>query len=332
MRVVITGGAGFLGQLLARRLLSDGKLDLGTGRSEPVDQVILADLQPPSDGRLGSDDRVKVILGGISSTALRDAIASVDGELAVFHLASMVSAGCEADFDGALAVNLDGTRDILEACRARESRARLVFSSSIVAYGGMSPTEIASDRTKLVPETTYGATKAMCELLVNDYTRKGFVDGRSARLPTVVIRPGRPNAAASGWVSSIFREPLKGEPAIVPVDEDLSIPVTGYRTVVDNLLRLCGVAEDRLGNDRAINLPSVDASPRTMRRALEAASDRPLGRVDVRPDPEIQRFFAGWAHHASFDRATDLGLEADVNLESIVREYIDDSLPPVSHG
>ena len=195
MKVIITGGAGFLGQRLAHRLLSDGSLDLEPGRTETIEHLVLADLHPPADQRLLSDRRVEVVHSGVAGPELRQAIAEA-GDLIVFHLASMVSAECEADFDAALRVNLDGIRTILEACRARAVRARLVFASSIVAFGGISPDQVVSDLTKLAPETTYGMTKAIGELLVNDYSRKGYVDGRSARLPTVVIRPGRPNAAA----------------------------------------------------------------------------------------------------------------------------------------
>ena len=171
-------------------------------------------------------------------------------DISVFHLASMVSAECEVDFDAALRVNLDGGRAVLEACRARGSRPRLVFSSSIAAFGGLAPSEVATDSTKLTPATTYGTTKAICELLVNDYTRKGFLDGRTARLPTVVIRPGRPNAAASSWVSGIFRERLNGEECIVPVDPGTRVPLAGYRTVVENLVRLHELGPKVLGSDR----------------------------------------------------------------------------------
>ena len=158
-------------------------------------------------GATGLDHRAQVAIGDITDPEVVRAVVDRD-DTSVFHLASMVSAGCELDFDGALAVNLDGCRAVLEACRPR-SRPRLVFSSSVAAFGGLGPEEVASDSTKVTPQTTYGVTKAICELLVNDYTRKGFVDGRSARLPVVVIRPGRPNAAASSWVSGIFREPFQ---------------------------------------------------------------------------------------------------------------------------
>ena len=202
-----------------------------------------------------------------------------------------------------LAVNIDGCRSVLEACRARGSRPRLVFSSSVAAFGGLAPSEVATDSTKLTPGTTYGTTKAICELLVNDYTRKGFLDGRTARLPTVVIRPGRPNAAASSWVSSIFRERLNGEECTVPVDPGTRVPIAGYRTVVENLVRLHELGPHALGPDRALNLPSLELTAQEMIDGLSAAVQRPLGRVHFRPEPAVEAIFATWAQHASSDRA-----------------------------
>jgi nucleoside-diphosphate-sugar epimerase len=245
-------------------------------------------------------------------------------DISVFHLASMVSAECETDFDAALAVNLDGCRTVLEACRARASRPRLVFTSSIAAFGGLAASEVATDSTKLTPETTYGTTKAICELLVNDYTRKGFVDGRSARLPTVVIRPGRPNAAASSWVSGIFRERLNGEECRLPVDPGTRVPIAGYRTVVENLVHLHELDHDALGSDRALNLPALELTAQEMIDGLSAAVRGPLGPVSLRPDPAVQAIFATWAEHASSDRAIDLGLLRDGGLAEIVASYLED--------
>ena len=329
--VVITGGSGFLGQRLAARLLETGLAPaVDDAPREPVDRLTLADLQPPDDTRLGTDPRVDVVTGDVASPELRRAIAEADGDLVVFHLASMVSAGCEADFDAALTVNLDGTRAVLEAARAHPGPTRLVFASSIATFDGLRPDDVASDDIKLLPETTYGVTKAICELLVNDYSRKGFLDGRSARLPTVIVRPGRPNRAATGWASSIFREPLNHVDMVVPVAEDLSLPVAGYRSVIDNLIRTAEVPAGRLGPDRALNLPSIDATPRSMIAALQAvASDAsiPLGRIEIQPDPDVSAFFAGWAGHAAFERATALGMTRDESLEAIVRDYVADYLP-----
>jgi nucleoside-diphosphate-sugar epimerase len=288
--------------------------------------VLLDVAFPPEAGRL-EDPRLQRIAGDAADEELLRSVVDRD-DISVFHLASMVSAGCEADFDAALRVNLGAVRAVLQAARARASRPRVVFTSSIAAFGGQAITGTVTDDTKLVPETTYGITKAIGELLVNDYTRKGFVDGRSARLPTVVIRPGRPNAAASSWVSGIFREPLHGEEAVVPVDPGVRVPISGYRTLVQNLIVLHDAGGADLGTDRGLNLPSITADATEMIDALRsAAGDRPLGPITMRPDPLVKRIFAGWAQSASFERATALGMVADADIGSIVSAYVEDFLP-----
>lgn len=332
MKVLVTGGGGFLGRLLAGRLLERGALTGPSGRAEAIDSLVLLDVaHPPMGPDLagGADPgggRVRLVTGDVTDGTLVRSL--VDGETSVFHLASMVSAGCEADFDGALRVNLDGGRAVMEACRATGAAPRLVFSSSIAAYGGDAVAGVVSDTSRLTPETTYGTTKVICELLVNDYTRKGFLDGRSARLPTVAIRPGRPNAAATSWVSGLFREPLAGEECVVPVEPSTRLPISGYRTVVDNLIRLHEVDGAALGNDRGLNLPALAVSVHEMLAGLRAAADRPLGPVVARPDPAVTRMFSTWASRSSFDRALALGMLADPDVESIVRAYIEDFLGP----
>jgi len=323
MKVVITGGAGFLGQMLARRLLAAGQLTGVSGAPEPIDEVVLFDRAIPPKLLPGLDGRAALLTGDIADSARLRAVVDRD-DISVFHLASMVSAECEVDFDAALTVNVDGCRSVLEACRARGSRPRLVFSSSIAAFGGLASSEVATDSTKLTPGTTYGTTKAICELLVNDYTRKGFLDGRTARLPTVVIRPGRPNAAASSWVSGIFRERLNGEECIVPVDPGTRVPLAGYRTVVENLVRLHELGSHALGPDRALNLPALELTAQEMIDGLSVAVQRPLGRVRFRPDPAVEAIFATWAQHSSSDRAVELGLVRDRGLAEIVAAYLED--------
>ena len=294
-----------------------------SGAPEPIDELVLFDNKVPTKPLSGLDGRTELLTGDVSDPALlREVIDRED--ISVFHLASMVSAECEVDFDGALTVNVDGCRSVLEACRARGSRPRLVFSSSIAAFGGLTSSEVATDSTKLTPATTYGTTKVICELLVNDYTRKGFVDGRTARLPTVVIRPGRPNAAASSWVSSIFRERLNGEDCTLPVDPGTRVPIAGYRTVVENLVRLHELGTLALGPDRALNLPALELTAHEMIDGLSAAVQRPLGRVHFRPEPAVEAIFATWAQHASSDRALDLGLVRDLGLAEIVAAYLED--------
>lgn len=326
MQVVVTGGTGFLGLQLARALLARGVLTGPSGREEEIDRLVLFDATAPPQRPAGLDERVEIVSGDIADR--RQVLALVErDDTSVFHLASVVSAQGELDFDLALRVNLDGGRHVLEACRARAGRPRLVFASSIAAFGGSAMPEVVGDTTKLTPETTYGTTKAICELLVNDYTRKGFLDGRSARLPTVVIRPGKPNPAASAWVSGIFREPLNGLPCVVPVGLDTRVPIGGYRTVVEGFIRLHEAAGEALGDDRALNFPSIDATAREMIASLKrVAGDRPLGSIEARPDPSTEAIYRTWARRASFERAARLGLPRDSSLDSIVRAYIEDFL------
>lgn len=324
MRVVITGGGGFLGRRLAARVLAADGLIGPSGRLEPVGDVVLIDVAHPSDGPGPDDPRVRKLSGDITDRAL---IASaLEGEdVSLFHLAAMVSAECEQDFDGAMRVNLDGARSVFEAARACPSRPRLIFTSSIAAFGGPAVGGAVADDTKLTPETTYGALKAIGEQLVNDYTRRGFFDGRTARLPTVIIRPGRPNAAASSWVSSVFREPIAGQPAVVPIDLDLAVPVSGYATVVENLYRLHEVGADRLGADRAINFPAIAVTARQMISAVRTTvTDRELGPITHELDPAVSTIFSGWAKQSVFEPALRLGLAVDDSLESIIRTYLRD--------
>src|SRR5262245_39259522 len=233
MKVIITGGGGFLGAQLCRKLLQRGALTGPSGGLETITEIVLLDAafhRPPAD------QRVRHVPGDVGDRATVLAAVGTDPATSIFHLASMVSGECEERFDDALRVNLDGGRHLLEAARALPGRPRVVFASSIAGYGGEAMSDPNTDLTKLTPRTTYGMTKVICELLINDYTRKGVIDGRSVRLPTVIIRPGKPNAAASSWASGMFREPLHGQPCQLPIRRDQSHPMTGYRTVIESFI------------------------------------------------------------------------------------------------
>ena len=325
MKVVITGGAGFIGRKLAERLSERGKLTGPSGSLEPIDELVLFDATksaslPPVLAR-----RARIVAGDVADRVQIDALIDRD-DISVFHLASVVSAGAEQDFDLAMRVNLNGGRHILEACR-RRSRPRLVFASSIAVFGGPAMPRRCDDHTKETPQTTYGMTKAIGELLVNDYTRKGFLDGRSARLPTVIVRPGRPNRAASSFASSVIREPLNGEPCLLPVGLETIMPVLGYRSVVEGLIRLHEAPSETIGPDRAVNFPSLAVTVREMIDALKrAAGGRKLGPIELAPDPEIQRIVAGWPTAIGSSRAAVLGLPCDPDIDAIIRAYIEDFL------
>src|SRR5258708_26325466 len=229
MKVVITGGAGFIGRRLAERLLARGMLAASDGRPAEIDELVLFDVAPPQPA-LKADRRLKVVTGDIADAAtIRTLIDKRTGS--VFHFAAVVSGQAEADTDIGYRVNLDGTRAVLEACRALGTAPRLVFASSLAVYGGDLPPALPHD-TPLTPQTSYGAPKAMGELLVNDYSRKGHVDGRALPLPTIVVRPGRPNRAASTWASSIIREPFSGVEVVCPVGRDAVMSLLSPRRLI----------------------------------------------------------------------------------------------------
>jgi nucleoside-diphosphate-sugar epimerase len=324
MKVVITGGAGFLGVRLARRILESGSLFAPSGEREAVSELVLFDNEMPPG--LAADKRMTLVEGDIADPATIARLIDRP-DIAVFHLASVVSAGAEQDFDLAMRVNLDGHRNLLEALRELGSRPRYVFTSSLAVYGGDSAQSQVHDRTRHVPQTTYGMTKAIGELFVNDYTRKGFIDGRSARLGMVIVRPGTPNRAASSFASSVIREPLNGLDYTCPVPLSTRVAVVGYRTVIDGLLALHEVDGQALGGDRAVNLPTCAVTVAEMIASLRrVAHGRKLGLIREDPDPSIMAVVSGWPMDMQAARATALGLPKDDGLDSIVRAYISDYL------
>ncbi len=324
MKVVITGGLGFLGRRLADALLARGSLAGVSGEQEAIDSIVLFDAVAPEQRPVGLDDRIAIVAGDIAD---RDTVHGlVDRpDISLFHLASVVSGGGEKDFDLAMRVNLDGGRHVMEALRSAQGKRRLVFASSIAVFGGPWLPDSVGDDTKQLSQTTYGVTKTIGELLINDYSRKGFLDGRSARLPTVIIRPGKPNAAASGFSSGVFREPLSGVDYVLPVGLDTVMPVLGYRAVVDGMIALHELPADALGADRAVGLPALTVTVGDMVAALRrVAGNRPLGAITVEPDPFIEAICKGWPADTHFQRALDLGLPREASLDEIVTYYIAD--------
>ena len=324
MKLLITGGAGFLGARLARALLARGSL---AGR--PIRQLVLAD-QVPAPGDLCADARVQSRTGPLldACESLRDE--SFDG---VFHLASAVSGECEADFDLGLRSNLDSTRALLDALRHRKERgsdpARLVFSSSIAVFGpdaAVPLPEVVGDDTLATPQTSYGTHKLVCEHLVADYTRKGYIDGRAARLMTVTVRPGRPNGAASSFFSSIIREPLAGEGAVCPVDPSTSHPVSSPQRTVHGLITVYEASREAFGGRTALNLPGLNVSVQQMLDALETvAGPEVRARVRFEPDERVAAIVGNWPRAASARRASALGLLPEPGFADIIRQYIADS-------
>lgn len=328
MKIVITGGGGFLGSRLTHQLLKRGELTAPSGRIAVIDEILLFDIQfsIPVGSGFEENPHVHRVTGDIAD---RDQVFSLidRDDISVFHLASMVSGECEERFDDALRINLDGLLHVLEACRARQSVPRVVFPSSIAAFDGKTMPDIVSDESKRTPLTTYGMTKAMGELLINDYTRKGFIDGRSARLPTIIIRPGKANTAVSSFASGVLREPLAGETCELPVDRSQLIPVLGYHDVIESFIALHEATADSLGDDRAFSLPSIQLSIAEMIETLEevaASRNIPLGSIIDKPDPVIRRLVATWPVATDGARALKIGVPVPSSLVQIIDAYIDD--------
>lgn len=321
MKILITGGCGFVGATLARTLLARGHLagrELGT--------VVLAD-QADAPADLRADPRVLVRIGPLLAQCAALHTEGFDG---VFHLASAVSGECELDFDLGMRSNLDSTRALLDALRAAALAGapptRLVFSSSVAVYGpdGHRPLPaLVADDTLPAPQTSYGVQKLVCEHLIADYTRKGYLDGRSARLMTVLVRPGKPNGAASSFFSGIIREPLAGVESVCPVDPQVAHPVASVANTVSGLITVFEASQEALGGRLALNLPALNVRISDMLDALEAvAGPKVRALVRFERDPRIAGIVANWPQGALAARATALGLQADNDFASIIRSHI----------
>src|SRR3984957_2439526 len=318
MRIVITGGCGFLGRRLALKLLAEGSA-LGL-----VDELVLFDNAAPGMP-LPDDKRLMLVTGDIADRATVARLIA-PGTDAVFHLAAIVSGQAEADTDLGYRVNLDGTRAVLDACRALGTAPRLVFASSLAVYGGALPPAVGDD-TALTPQSSYGTQKAIGELLVNDYSRKGFVDGRALRLPTVVVRPGLPNRAASTFASSMIREPLTGKDAVCPVSPDTVMALASPRRIVASLAHALDLPSDALGVNRTLQLPGYSVSVGEMAEALRRAGGvSAYNRLAWQPDATIQAIVGSWPRELSAPRAEALGFQPDSGIDEAVRFFIEDDL------
>ncbi len=337
MKVVVTGGAGFLGQLLIRALCergtlarsdrrNDGRNDgrnngRSDGSSARITRILAVD--QAQSGKLFVDDRVEYAMGDISGKGFLAQALSRDTD-SVFHLAAVVSGGAEADFDLGMRVNVDATRALLDACREQHGRPRVVFSSSVAVFGSPLP-EILGDATTPTPKSSYGIQKLIGELLVADYSRKGFIDGRSVRLPTVVVRPGKPNAAASSFASGIIREPLAGEESACPVEPDTALWITSPRAAVAAFIHAHETPESDWELLRSINLPGLTTSVQEMIAALRSVGgDAAAARVKMVPDARIRAIVDTWPARFTTERADRLGFTAESNVVDIVRAYAEE--------
>lgn len=318
MKIVVTGGTGFLGQLLIRALLERGRLSRADGTEAGIEQIVSVDQAQP--GRLIVDDRVGYVVGDIGAPHFLSHVLAADTD-SVFHLAAVVSGAAEADFDLGMRVNLDGTRALLDACRVQKRTPRVVFASSVAVFGGPLPA-VVTDETTPTPQSSYGAQKLVGELLVGDYSRKGFVDGRAVRLPTIVVRPGKPNAAASSFASGIIREPLAGETAICPVEPDTAMWLLSPDAAIRNLVHAHELPADAWGSQRALNLPGLTLTVREMIEALRAVGgDAAVERIQWQPDERIRAIVRTWPARFDTRRADALGFVRDADFVEVVRAY-----------
>jgi nucleoside-diphosphate-sugar epimerase len=317
MNVLITGGAGFLGARLARRLLSGGTLRGADAKEHPIASVTLLDVAPP---RGVDDPRVRTVTGSIGDPSVVELALGPDID-AVFHLAAIVSGQAEADFDLGMRINFDATRLLLERARCNGNRPRVVFTSSVAVFGG-ALSAIVQDDAAATPQSSYGAQKLMSELLVQDYSRKGFIDGRALRMPTICVRPGAPNKAASSFASGIIREPLAGQDAVCPVAPETLMWLMSPGKAVDNLVHGQDLDAGELGPSRIVNMPGLSVTVREMVAALErvagAAASR---RIRWERDPAVVRIVSSWPGRFATPRALALGFQADASFEEIVRAH-----------
>ena len=322
MEVLITGGAGFLGMKLARTLLAHGTLADANGKQQPVARIVLMDRHAAQ----GFDDpRIDVVEGDVADATViaRALTPSTDS---VFHLAAIVSGEAEADFDLGMRVNLDATRLLLDQARHNGNRPRLVFASSVAAFGGELPEQVL-DSTAPTPQGSYGMQKVVGELLVSDYSRRGYIDGRSIRLPTITVRPGKANKAASSFASGILREPLNGVEAVCPVPPETRVWAMSPRSAITNLVHAHEISSRDVGTGGAISLPGLATTAGEMVAALRrVAGDAVADRVRWEKDEAITRLVSSWPGSFLTPRAERLGFVRDASFDEVIRAYIEEEL------
>jgi nucleoside-diphosphate-sugar epimerase len=319
MHILVTGAAGMIGRKLTARLVKDGRLN-----GQKIDRLTLIDVVAP-DKPSGFTGTLELSASDLSSPgAAAKAVASRPD--AIFHLAGVVSGEAEIDFDKGYRVNLDGTRTLLEEIRAADYKPKVVFTSSIAVFGAPFPSSIPDD-FHLTPLTSYGTQKAICELLLADYTRRGFLDGVGIRLPTICVRPGKPNKAASGFFSGIIREPLAGDEALLPVAETVRHTHASPRAAVGFLLHAAGLTREQLGERINLSMPGVSCTVGEQIEALRrVAGSKVAARIRRVPDELVQRIVSGWAERLDARRARDLGFQAEGRFDDIIRAHIEDEL------
>jgi nucleoside-diphosphate-sugar epimerase len=321
VRILVLGAAGMIGRKLANRLAQTAML-----ANASVECLTLTDaVEGPSPAQAGCE--LETVVADLAEPGIAAELVAGRPEV-IFHLAAVVSGEAEADFDNGYRVNLDGMRSLLEAVRASGSdyRPRLVFTSSIAVFGPPLPVVIADDH-RSTPATSYGTQKAIAELLLSDYTRRGFLDGVGIRLPTICVRPGAPNRAASGFFSNIIREPLNGEEAVLPVPDSVRHWFASPRAAVGFLVHAAELDPEALGRQRCVTMPGVSATVAEQIEALRrVAGDAAVRRIRREPDETIARIAQSWPGNFDTQRARELGFRAETSFDEIVRVHVEDEL------
>jgi nucleoside-diphosphate-sugar epimerase len=321
MHILVTGAAGMIGRKLIERLVRDGGLN-----GKPIDKFTLVDVVPPEQPK-GFTGAVDIRAVDLPAPGIADSLIASRPDV-IFHLAGVVSGEAELDFGKGYRVNLDGMLFLLEAIRKAGDgyHPKFVFSSSMAVYGAPFPESIADD-FHLTPLTSYGTQKAICELLLADYTRRGFLDGVGLRLPSICIRPGKPNKAASGFFSGIIREPLAGQEAILPVSENILHTHASPRSAVGFLLYAAALTREQLGPRVNLAMPGVCCTVGEQIAALRrVAGDKVAGRIRRQPDDLIVRIVDGWPHRMDASRARELGFRVENTFDEIIKIHIDEDL------
>jgi len=319
MHVLIVGAAGMIGRKLTERLLQDRTL-----RGQPIKKLTLQDVVAPEEPR-NKPFEIETRAGDLSVPGEAGALVA-DNPDVIFHLAAIVSGEAEADFEKGYRINFDGTRFLFDAIRARKYMPRIVFTSSIAVYGAPFNGAVKDD-FQLTPLTSYGTQKAIGELLLADYTRRGIFDGIGLRLPTICVRPGKPNKAASGFYSSIIREPLSGQEAILPVPDTIRHGHASPRSAVGFLIHAANIDGTKVGPRRNLAMPSVSVTVAEQIEALKrVAGEKVAARIKRKPDPVIAAIVTDWAEEVEAKRARELGFAVEKSFDDIIRVHIEDEL------
>ena len=305
-----------MGRRLAQELIENGGLRLGK-----IDHLTLVDVAFPEEMR--QDTRFECLAADIGEEATMENLLAKQPEV-IFHLAAIVSGEAEKNFELGMRVNFQASLHLLEYCRKQAFRPRIVFASSCGVFGG-DVAKVVTDDTAPTPRSSYGTQKAMVELLLNDYSRRGFVDARSVRLPTIAVRPGKPNAATSSFISSIIREPLNGKTAAYPVPAETAFWIQSPRRVIQNIMHAANIGENELGDNRIITLPGLTVSVQEMIDSLgRLTSPAVTKRVEYKPDAFLQSIVLTWPPHFDTPRANKLGFAGDASVEEIIKLYIEE--------